>query len=166
MLIQSHNIFQIQRQYLEIMQQIEEAEGEITPQIDEALRFTELQMQEAAINIGMVVKSLDYRLEVLNEEIQRLTNLKEKTEKSKALLKNRLSQSMQQFGIEKVESPTLTISFRKSEAVEILSEQQIPAVYFDIPAPRVSKARIREALKAGHEVPGAELAARKNLQIK
>jgi hypothetical protein len=166
MLPQSNNIFQIQRRYLELLQQIEDAEGEITPEIDQALQFTEQQMHEAAVNVGMIIKALEYNKDNIDAEIKRLTNLKHKTEKSKELLKNRLSTSMQQFGIEKVSSPTLSISFRKSRFVEITNEAVVPAAYFDQPQPKISKERLAEALKAGQIIPGAEYSERKNIQIK
>lgn len=166
MLPQNNNLYNIQRRYLDILRMVEEADGEITPEIDQALTLTQSEMQEAAINIGFLIKSLDYNEEVLDAEIQRLTNLKHKVTKGKELLKNRLSASMQLFGIERIDSPTLKLSFRKSVAVEISDEMEIPAAYFNQPPPKPDKTKIKEAIKAGEQVPGAELVERKNLQIK
>lgn len=166
MLPQNNNLFNIQRQYLDLMRQIEEAEGEITPEIDQALTLTQNQLQEAAINIGYVIKTFDYNEAVLKAEIDRLTNLKHKVAKSRELLKNRLSESMQHFGIEKIESTTLKLSFRKSKAVVITDEKVIPAAYLNQPPPEPDKTAIREAISSGIAVPGAEIIERKNLQIK
>jgi hypothetical protein len=99
-------------------------------------------------------------------EIERLNAYREKIRKGKELLKNRLSQAMQQFGIERISSPTINLSFRKSEAIEITEESAIPAAYLDQPPPTVSKSRIKDALKAGTLVPGANLVTRQNLQVK
>lgn len=166
MLPQSSNLFQIQHQYLELMRQVEDAEGEITPEIDQALSITENRLMEAAVNIAGIIKTFDYNEDIVKAEIDRLTNLKHKIAKSKELLKNRLSQSMQQFGIDRIESPTLTLSFRKSKAVEIIDELEIPAVYFNQPPPKPDKTAIKEAIQHGEEVPGAELVERLNLQIR
>lgn len=166
MLPQSNNLYHIEAQYLELLRQVEEAEGEITPEIDQALQFTERQMQEAAINIGYVIKSIEDKQNIIAAEAKRLTGLMLKLIKAEELLKNRLKESMQRFGIEKVSSPTLTVSFRKSNAVEIENEALIPAAYFDSKPPTVSKTRIKEAIKAGTDVPGATLVEHKNLQIK
>lgn len=160
------SLFNIQQQYLDLVRQIEDAEGEITPEIDQALTLTENQLQEAAINIGCVIKAFDYNEDIVKAEIERLTNLKHKIVRSKELLKNRLSQSMQQFGIERIEGPTLTLSFRKSTAVEITDELEIPAAYFNRPPPKPDKTAIKEAIQKGESVPGAALVERKNLQIK
>lgn len=166
MLPRSNNLFQIEQQYLDLMRQIEEAEGEITPEIDQALVITQGQLQVAAINIGQLIKSFEYNEAILKEEIARLTALKHKAAKSRELLKNRLSASMQQFGIERIESPTIKLSFRKSKAIEITDELEIPAVYFNQPPPTPDKAAIREAIEKGEEIRGAELVERLNLQIK
>lgn len=166
MLPQNNNLFHIQQQYLDLMRQIEDAEGEITPEIDQALTLTQNQLQEAAINIASVIKTFDYNRDIVTVEIDRLTNLKNKITKSKELLKSRLSQSMQQFGIERIDSPTLTISFRRSKAVEIIDELEIPAAYFNQPPPKPDKTAIKEAIQRGEEVSGAELVERLNLQIK
>lgn len=166
MLLQNNNLFHIQQRYLDLMRLIQEAEGEITPEIDQALAISQTELQEAAINIGFVIKNLDYNEDVVAREIERLTDLKHKITKGKELLKNRLSQSMQLFGIERIDSPTLQLSFRKSVAVEISDEMEIPAAYFNQPLPKPDKTKIKEAIKAGEQVPGAELIERKNLQIK
>lgn len=166
MLIRNNKLFNIQSQYAHILACIEASEGEITPEIDAALQFTQQQMQEAGINIGLSIKHLDYSEDILTQEIERLTTYREKVRKGKELLKNRLTEAMQQFGIERISSPTINLSFRKSEAIEITEESAIPAAYFDQPPPKVSKSKIRDAIKNGNEVPGASLVTRQNLIIK
>lgn len=166
MLPQSNNLYHIEAQYMELLRQVEEAGGELTPEIDNALQLTEQQMQEAAINIGFVIKTLEDKEGLIGGEIARLSEIGYKVGAAKELLKNRLKKSMQQFGIEKVTSPTLTVSFRKSNAVEIENEALVPAAYFDPKPPVVNKTRIKEALQAGEDVPGASIVHRKNLQIK
>lgn len=166
MLPQSNNLYHIERRYLDLMSQIEDAEGEITSEIDAALSITQNELQGAAVNLGFVIKAFEYNEEVLKAEIQRLTNLKNKAAKSKELLKNRLSASMQYFGIERIETPTLKLSFRKSKAVEVSDIMEIPAAYLSHPPPVADKAAIREAISKGEHVPGAELVERVNLQIR
>jgi hypothetical protein len=151
---------------MQLLGKIEEAEGEITEEIDKALQFNEQRLQAEGINVGMLIKTLDYWIDDIYEELNRLGRLLEKAQKSKELLKNRLSGAMQQYGIERLSSPTLTVSFRKSEAVEITDESAIPAEYLIQPPAYPGKTRIKEAIKAGITVPGAELVTRSNLQIK
>lgn len=166
MLIRNNRLYAIQQQYMNLLECIEASEGEITPEIDQALQFTQQQMQEAGVNIGLSIKALDYSEEVLDKEIERLTAYRAKIRKSKELLKNRLSTAMQQFGIERISSPIVNLSFRRSEAIEVTDESAIPAAYLDHKPPTVSKTKIKDAINAGTTVPGVSLVTRQNLIIK
>jgi hypothetical protein len=166
MLIRNNKLYNIQQQYIHILECIEASEGEITPEIDVALQLTQQQMQEAGVNLGLSIKALDYSDEVLDKEIERLTAYRTKVRKAKELLKNRLSLAMQQFGIERISSPTINLSFRKSEAIEITEEGAIPAAYLDPQPSRVNKLKIKEAINEGTMVPGASLVTRQNLIIR
>jgi len=161
-----NKLFNIQYEYAQLLGKIEEAEGEITPEIDQALQFTENRMHEAGENIGMSIKALEYWEDDIEAELKRLEKMRNSTRKGIELLKNRLAQAMQQFGIERISSPTITVSFRKSEAVEILDESVIPAAYFEPQPPKLRKSLIKETIKAGRDVPGAEIVQRQNLQIR
>jgi len=162
----NNKLYHLQAQYVRLLGLIEEADGEITPEIDQALQFTEMQLYQEGGEVGAIIKSLEYWGETIDKELKRLEDLKAKAKKSKELLKNRLSEAMQRFGIERITSDTITISFRKSEGVDILDESAIPAAYFEPQEPRLSKTLIKEAIKAGKLVPGAEISQRLNLQIK
>lgn len=166
MLVRNNRLYAIQQEYINILEQIEASEGEITPEIEQALQFNQQQMQEAGVNIGLSIKALDYSEDVLDKEIERLTAYRHKIRKAKELLKNRLSLAMQQFGIERISSPIINLSFRKSEAIEITEEHAIPAAYLEPQPPKISKIKIKEAMNEGTMVPGASLVTRQNLIIK
>lgn len=159
-------LYNIQYEYQQLLGKIDEADGEITEEIDKALQFNEQRLQEEGINVGMMIKALGCWTDDIYEELNRLNCLLDKAQKSKDLLKNRLSGAMQQFGIERLSSPTLTISFRKSEAVEITDEGAIPAEFLIQPPAYPGKTRIKDAIKEGIAVPGAELVQRNNIQIR
>lgn len=151
---------------MQLLGKIEEAEGEITPEIDEQLQFTDVSLRTEASNVACLIKTIDYWTDSLEQEIKRLENTRAKAIKGKELLKNRLSAAMQQFGIERLVDPYITISFRKSEAIEVTDEALIPETYLEPQPPKINKLKIKDAVKMGVAVPGAELVQRKNLQIK
>jgi hypothetical protein len=94
---------------------------------------------------------------------------RESVEKRAQSLREYLSRTLQACGIEKIERPGASISFRKSTAVVINEPGLIPAEYMrhpEPPPPAPDKKAIVDALKAGKEVPGAHLDTRKYLQIK
>ena len=84
-------------------------------------------------------------------------------------IRDYLATNLEACGIEKVEGPGVSISFRKSSAVVIDGADLIPAEYMrtkPAPEPEPDKKAIAEAIKAGTEVPGAYVVQRRSLQIK
>lgn len=165
--LQKHSLYQIRIDHLSLLQEIEDNEGELTPEVSQALSLTEEQFQEKAISYGYILKTLDNTTSIIDAEIKRLMKLKERSERNKETFKERLSEAMQQFGVEKINTPTLTLSFRKSESIEISDEDKVPDNFFDQKTIfTISKTRIKEAIKEGKQVPGAELISKQNLQVK
>jgi hypothetical protein len=68
-------------------------------------------------------------------------------------------------GIRRYETPLAKLSTRKSQAVEVLDEQLIPADFWVIKK-EVSKSTISQAIKDGEEVPGAQLKENVSLSIR
>lgn len=161
-------LYRIQQEHINLLAQIEEQEGEIFPHQEEALGFTQEAFQEKAISCGFMTKHIGDGIAAIDAEIKRLQTMKASALKRQEWLEKMLAGAMHQFGVEKIDTPTLKISFRKSEAVEIEDEMKIPqSVKELIPASwKVSKTKIKEAIKRGEEVPGAALVTRQNLQIK
>lgn len=187
MLPQTKSMYQIRGEHLGLLKLIEEADGELTPEIEQQLVLTKEEFESKAISYGYVVKMYEDAEEVLDKEIKRLTALKAKAGKRAENFKNRLDEAMKEFGFEKIQTETLTLSYRKSKPVELVAEfendflsnvtievkakEGAPAhiaklvEYFDLKA-AASKTRIGDALKAGAEIKGARFVEKKNLQIK
>ena len=66
---------------------------------------------------------------------------------------------------QKMETPMVAVSYRKSTAVEITDLDALPFAY-TVTEIKPDKERITDALKNGETVPGAELVERNNIQIK
>jgi hypothetical protein len=160
------NIYQIEQEYLVLSNDIIEAGGEITPELETALAINKEQLQNKGINYGYVIKPLENDISTIEEEIKRLNALKSSRTKTTELLKSTIKQAMQLYGIEELKTPTLKINFRKSESVEvddtILNENYFNHKVVSTP----DKTRIKEAIKSGAEVVGAVLNVNFNLQIK
>lgn len=159
------SLYQINQEVMEITSQLEE--GEYTPELETALLIGQNELQEKAINYGYAIKSMDDDVTAINEEIKRLQGIK--TAKVNAIdrLKETISSAMQLHGIEKVSSPTLTLSFRKSESIEIDNTNQLEERFLSKKITvSPDKTRIKEAIKNGEIVVGARLSINHNLQIK
>ncbi|WP_407382822.1 siphovirus Gp157 family protein [Ruminococcus sp.] len=98
-------------------------------------------------------------------EMKRLEAKKKSAEKGVERMKSALSAYMQATGSKKMSAGTFTLSFRKSESVLIKDEFAIPAEYLKTKT-SVDKTAIKNAIKSGQMVAGAELQTNQNLQIK
>lgn len=103
----------------------------------------------------------------IETEIERLKARKKTCEKSIDRMKNALDSFMQAKGSTKEVTDKFTVSYHKSERVQILNETSIPADYIKVKKiESVDKAGIKQAIKSGKAVPGAVLEEFQNLQIK
>jgi len=161
------NIFKIQQQYAAIINQVIEAEGELSEELIQAIEINETDLKEKAVNYGYAIRMFEYDNSIVDEEIKRLQEIKKRNNKKAEWLERTISNAMQQFGIEKVESPTLKLSFRKSESTEVINEAQIDDKFMTIKTTKTpNKTAIKEAIKSGEVVYGAVLVTNMNLQIK
>ena len=157
------NLYNIKSEYLAIAQEL--AEGELTPELEQALMITEANLQEKAINYGYVIKNFESEVDIIDEEIKRLNALKKARVNAADKLKTNISNAMQLFGILEVKAPTFKMNFRKSESVEIydgLSQEYITEKISYQP----DKIAIKNAIKEGKTVNGAGIIINYNLQIK
>lgn len=120
--------------------------------------------EEKVENYIKVIKNIESDVEARKAEIKRLTELNKADEKKKDHLKETLSTSMQLTGHERVDTPLFKVSFRKSQAVEV-DELVLPESY-KVATWKPDKKRLKEDLKNGLEIVGANLVERKNLSIR
>jgi hypothetical protein len=159
------SIYQLTTEALEIASLLEE--NELTPEIEQALVINQDELKEKALNYAYVIRSFEDDVTSIDNEIKRLRALKEAKTNSIERLKESISTAMNIYGIEKVESPLLKLSFRKSEAVEITNEEVLPMSFKTEKVTYTpNKVKIKEAIKNGETVFGAILQINSNLQIK
>jgi hypothetical protein len=146
------SMFNIRQDHLTLLALIEEADGELTPEMQEDLRLTEEGFKDKAISYGYLIRKLDAESDVIAAEIKRLQSLKQRADKRSELFKQMLDEGMKQFGYDKVESELLKISYRKSTPVE-LSEGFADSIlkYADVSI-SLSPEKIKEAEEMGETV--------------
>ena len=150
---------------MEIASQLEE--GEFTPEMETALAINQNELQEKAINYAYAIKSMEDDVTAINEEIKRIQAIK--TAKSNAIdrMKEAVSNAMQVYGIDKVTSPTLNLSFRRSESVEVDLVEALSNDFKIIKTTVIAdKVAIKQAIKQGENITGARIVEKFNLQIK
>lgn len=148
-----------------IYQQIYDMEMDDETKLDtlESIDWNE-DYENKVENYIKVMKNLDADIEARKNEIDRLKKLNDADKSKKERMKTDLATSMELTGHEKVDTTLFKVSFRKSEAVEV-DETVLPESY-KVATWKPDKKRLKEDLKNGLEILGAELVERKNLNIR
>ena len=95
-----------------ILAQLEELGGEITPEIEQALAINEEQFVAKAEDYGHAILNLKGMAAAAKAEKERLAGLQKFYENTQKRLTDALSNAMQVFGHEKVENATMRLSLR------------------------------------------------------
>lgn len=129
------------------------------------LNNLQIALAEKAQNIVYVLTALANRTEAIEKEITRLQTRKKIADNNYKALKEYLANNIPQGQI--IETDLMKISWRKSESVEITDITKLPHEYLTVKVDeKPNKDAIKAAIKAGKEVPGAELNQKQNIQIK
>lgn len=131
----------------------------------EAIAALEMERDKKIENLGCWYKNLLADAEALKAQKNAFAE-REKAAKAKAeSLKGFLGRYLNG---KKFETAKVAMSFRKSEAVEFDAKciGDVPEEFLKFKDPELDKVAVKKAIKAGETVPGCELVARQNLQIK
>jgi len=161
----NNTLYDIKQEYLELINQVEEMDGEITPEIEEQLTINQNELQNKAIAYHSVILSKDAFNMQIDSEIKRLQALKKRNNSLIDNLKDRLVGAIQMFGEFTV--GTNTFGLRKSEKVEVDDVNQLPKEYKTIKVTeQADKIAIKKALKEGKQIENAYIVEQYNLKIK
>lgn len=146
---------------------VDEETGEVSEEGLQALEQLQVGLDQKLDNIGCLCKNLQAEAEALKAEEAVLKKRRESKEKKVDRLKEYMLSVMQNQGMVKHESVRVVASLRRSVAVCVEQESDIPAQYIKEKVERsIDKVGIKQALKAGEIVPGAHLEERESLQLK
>lgn len=164
----NQSLYHILEEHKSVLQDIEKADGELTPEIEQSLQLTQERFEIKAASYGYVIKQFEDEGELIEKEIKRLQSLKSQAERKSTWLRSKISEAMQMFGVTEVKLNNIRLSFRKSKSVVIEDETKIPDSYKRTIPERhePDKPAIKAAIETGAVIPGASLVEKENLQIK
>jgi hypothetical protein len=149
-----------------LIENINENNGEVTDELN-ALEL-DLEMKVEAYHI--VIREKRARAKARKEAAQHFAQAAAVDDRGADALEERLAAAMLELGRERIETPTCTASFGKSQHVEIEDEGQFLMSAEDRFIRRsmdiINKAEIARALKAGETVEGAKLVETKHLRLR
>ena len=136
-----------------------------TGEIFDVDKFEELSLtRDAKIeNICLWIKNLKFQAEALKAEKESFAQRQKAAETKMESLKRYISTYLEGTAFE---SAKVKVSFRKSEAVEIMEGAVIPDEYLRFKEPEVNKSELKAALKSGVKIAGVSIVENQNIQIK
>lgn len=163
----SKSIFNIQQEYIDLLNQLEESDGELTPELEQALVINQQELEVKSVGYAHVIRKIEGDVDLIAAEIKRLQALKKAKETTVDRLKTSIESAMDLYGIRKVETPTMVLSLRPSESVTVEDEIVLPKEYVVAKTTySPDKVAIKKAIKAGEKISGATITVNQNLQIR
>lgn len=160
-------IYSINEEYVRLMQEVEEMGGELTPDMEQRLAINEEQWQQKLEAYAKIVMNYKAEAEAKKAEADRLAAAAKAAENNAERLKATILFFLQSTGRRKEAAGNFQFSLRDTEAVQVTDEAALPENFM---VTKVSqspdKKAIKEAIKGGAKVPGAELRRNTSLIIK
>ena len=143
-------LYEISEDIINLIQQFEEAEGEMSEELSDSFEITKAELQQKAVAYYSVIQDNKANISIYDEEVKRLQAKKKS--------------AVDLFG--DFEAGTHTFKTRKSTSVYIENEKDIPAEYIKTKeVESIDKKLITQHLKDGEYIPGASLQTNLNLKI-
>ena len=149
------SIYELNKDYAELSAMLEAAEtSEEIEAIQNTLEMLDCSIEEKIENTAMYMVNVESDIQGLKNEIDRLTKIKKAKENAVERLKNNVEYAMKQKGLDALTVGTFKAGYRKSESVEIINLDIIPADFTKV------------EIKADKTVEGAEIKVNQNFYIK
>ena len=157
------NLYEINGQVLQLMELLDEGE------IDEQTYRDTLDNLGGTIAVEEVIKGIRTKsaeVEAYKTEAERLTEKRQRAEKTVDSMKKLLMTYLTNTGQKKLKTGLFCVSRGTSKSANIVDESLIPAKYLIEQPAKVDKKAILTALKNGEAVQGAELKESEFITIK
>lgn len=158
------NLYELKENYLKVLELIEAGEEGLEDTLESINDAIEIK----ADGYARIIKNLEGSVTALKAEIDRMTDRKKSIENNIERLKENLKNAMIATGKEKIKTDLFNVTVVNNPvAVNVIDEKLIPEEYFKVEIIRkLDKLSLRDAIKNGEEIQGAELMQGKGLRIK
>ncbi|PNZ42308.1 siphovirus Gp157 family protein [Staphylococcus simulans] len=159
------SLYNLSEGYKEVLDKMDE--GYSFEDIKDTLDAIKADMDTKVDNIIGLKRSAEGDVEIINKEIKRLQTLKKQklnlSDKLKGYLQDMLEvQELTNYRTSK----NYVFKKRNAPSKSITDEKLIPKEYWLSQAPKLNAKQLTDDLKAGKEVPGAELKVTESLVIR
>ena len=164
--MENKSLYHITQDFFNLMNEIEEVEGVLTPELESSLSLNKEELVSKSQNYVHFIKHQENDIAAIDNEIKRLQAMKKSKEKKVEILKSYLLQAVETFG--SFQSAFFTFGTRKSSSVEVDTDvNSLPKEYKTIKVTEApDKTAIKKALESGEVIPGCSIVSKNNLTIK
>ncbi len=161
------SLYGINEDYLVLMNEIQDADGEITEEQEIALAINRDELEKKAIGYIAILKYKGSQRSFISEEIKRLQEIDKQLKNVETRLQGAISSAMNIYELDEIQLPLHKLSFRKSKSVEIdIPAEELPDQLKLIKTTHIPKMEIRKLIEAGQDFKGVRIVENKSLQIK
>ena len=162
-------LYEIAADYRKIADQL--ADLDLPPEaIEDTLESISGDLTVKATNTAMVMRELEAMAAAIKDAEAQMAARRKSAEKRAERVRDYLLAQMMVAGVQKIECPYFRLDVRENPpAVEVYEPGLIPAEFMrqpDPPPPAPDKSAIKDAMKAGQDVPGCRLTRGYRLEVK
>ena len=153
-------LYELTMQYQRLLDEIEEAEGELTDEQWEMLEILDGAFDDKVENLAKFIRSIQADADAVKTERQRLAAREKSLGNKVDWLKRYLQQSLEAAGKDKVKGRVLNVSLRKAPVSCVVRDlDQVPPTFKEeITEIKVDRtAVIRHFKDTGEVLPGVEM---------
>ena len=159
------NLFELSTKFAELLNMVDE--GYTIEELQDTLDSIQADMDTKVDNTVGLIRSVEADVEVINKEVKRLQELKRSKVNFVDRLKGYLQDALEVQDIKKYRTSTNYIYKRKNApSKDIVDETKIPSEYWLSQAPKLNTKQLVDDLKAGKDIPGAQLKHTVSLVVK
>lgn len=162
-------LYEISNHYIQALDFLTDPELDLPMEaINDTLEGLSGELEDKAVNVAKFLRNMETTAEAIKAAEEAMAKRRKALESRVKWLKDYLKNNMEACGISKIECPFFKLAIQKNpDSVNIIDEDAIPEQYKEqVITWKISKTAIKEAIKAGTPVPGAELTAGTRLVIK
>ena len=158
------NLYKIETEYLQLMADVEDVEGVLTPELEEALTINKTQLEGKSTAYLHIISTREALNNQAKDEIKRLQAFVKANDNLVIKLRSRLLDAVKLFGA--FEVGINKFGTRKSSTVEVDDVNSLPSDFKTVKVVEsADKKAIKEALKNGVVIEGCSIIEKINLKI-
>ena len=154
------SLYELSSTYLKALDDLTDPELDLPLEVvNDTLEALGDEMETKAINVTKFMRNMEATANAIKEAETQMAKRRKALENRIKWMKDYLKGSMEHTGITKIECPYFKLSIQKNPtSVSITNEESIPSQFKEqVISWKIDKTAIKNAIKSGETIPGAEL---------